>query len=71
MPGRLPDNACCPKCSTPIEAIMRLTNSDGVTAEYFHSLERGRARRRRRCVVIFDAPLSDQEQGLVMYGKVA
>ena len=71
MPGRLSDNARCPKCTTPIEAIVRTTNSDGVTAEYFHERPPGKTRRRRRCVVAFDAPLSDQEQDLVMYGAVA
>ena len=70
MPGLLPANACCPKCNTPIEAIVRTTDAEGVTAEYFHVRPSWKARRRRRCVVNFDTPLSDQEQEWVNNGVV-
>jgi uncharacterized protein with PIN domain len=48
MPGLLADNARCPKCNTPLEAIVRTSDSDGVTAEYFHVRPSWKARRRRR-----------------------
>ena len=70
MPGLLADNARCPKCNTPLESIVRTSDSDGVTAEYFHVRPSWKARRRRRCVVTFDAPLSDQEQEWVNNGVI-
>lgn len=70
MPASLPPNARCPKCNTLLEAIVRTTDADGVTAEYFHVRLSWRARRRRRCVVTFDAALSDLEQSWANSGVV-
>lgn len=71
MPSTLPAGARCPKCEAPLVAIVRTTNSAGVTAEYFHEREPGRDRRRRRCVVRYADPLTKAQARLVMKGLSA
>lgn len=51
MPGLIKDGAVCPNCHTPIVAIVRLTNSRGVEAEYYHERQAGESRRKRRCKI--------------------
>lgn len=62
MPGLLKKGAQCPKCDTPVVAVVRThaAGSGGVTAEYFH--EKGwdgqdrissKARRKTRCKVFY------------------
>ena len=70
MPGLLKPAAKCPKCHTPIVAIVRTTHAygEGVTAEYFH--KKGwdgrtriskRARRKTRCKVFYADPATIAE----------
>ena len=68
MPGLLNKDARCPKCSVGIAAIVRTTNREGVTAEYFHEREADRLRRRRRCKVWYAAPLTQSQLNEVMQG---
>jgi hypothetical protein len=62
MPGELKRNAACPKCHTPLTAIVRTSHAynTGTTVEYFH--EKGydgrtrispKARRKMRCKVFY------------------
>jgi hypothetical protein len=74
MPGLLQKNARCPKCSTPLVAIIRTWNSQGVTAEYCH--DKGidgtpRPRRKRRCKVYYSEPLTKAQRDEVMDGLLA
>ena len=64
MPGTLPKNARCPSCRTPILGVVRTSNLQGVTVEYFH--EKGwhgrqrispKARRIRRCKIFYRHPV--------------
>lgn len=63
MPGLLKPDAQCPKCQTPLVAVMRAQNAEGLTVEYFH--EKGwdgrdqislKARRKLRCKVFYADP---------------
>lgn len=49
---------------------MRTTNTSGVRAEYFHEKASPKARRVRRCVVFYPAPLSILNQSLADYGLI-
>lgn len=75
MPGLLKKNARCPKCRTPLVAIVRTRHAHdgGETVEYFH--EKGydgrdqispKARRKMRCKVFYADPATvpdlDQHQ---------
>lgn len=53
MPGELKPDAVCPKCGDPLEALVDETNRERVKREYYHGKNSPRARRRRRCVVVF------------------
>jgi hypothetical protein len=65
MPGLLKKNALCPKCHTPLEAIVstRHGSNGGETVEYFHQKGyRGRKKlswktwRKVRCKVFYEDP---------------
>lgn len=69
MPGLIKPNAVCPKCDTPIIAIVRLTNSAGVEAEYFHERLVGETRRKRRCKIFVPAVEERKMHSILMQGK--
>ncbi len=65
MPGLLRRGALCPKCHTPLVAIVRTLHAfkEGLTVEYFH--QKGydgrmriapKARRKMRCKVLYSDP---------------
>jgi len=69
MPGLIKPGAVCPKCDTPIIAIMRLTNSRGVEAEYIHDRLPGEARRKRLCKLFVPASQEQAMHSILMQGK--
>ena len=65
MPGELKRSARCPKCRTPIIALIDTTNSEGVTRELFH-VRYNNGRRKRRCLIRY----SDYETACVERRKL-
>jgi hypothetical protein len=59
MPGRLRDDATCPQCGDPLEALIDTENPERLTREYHHGKEPAsrKSRRRRFCIAEFVGPI--------------
>ena len=63
MPGELKPDALCPKCGADLDCLVDETSPGGVTRWLYHRKGSPKARRKRRCIIVyFDFETAQRER---------